>query len=90
MLQHRLKMSAERRIAPVRSLVLWTATTAVAAGEGSDPEADRILRSMSTDVGALTAFSVAADIDGAVIDLAGQKLQLSGSGTLAVGGPIRA
>jgi len=89
MLQHRHKIPAVWRIALVTSLVLWTATAAVAAGEGVDPEADRILRSMSTYLGGLTAFSVAADIDDEVIDLAGQKLQLSGSGTLAVERPGR-
>ena len=60
---------------------------AIAAGPvmGSDridPEADKILRSMSTYLGGLSAFSADADVDIEIIDLEGQKLQLSSSTTV--------
>ncbi len=44
-----------------------------------DPEAGKILRSMSDFMGNLSAFSAKADIDNEIIDLAGQKLQFSSS-----------
>jgi len=49
---------------------------AQAAG-GMDPEADKILRSMSDFMGNLSAFSAKADIDNEIIDQEGQKLQFS-------------
>ena len=49
----------------------------VQATEGVDPEADRILKIMSTYLAGLPALSVEADVDNEIIDLAGQKLQLS-------------
>ena len=44
-----------------------------------DPEADRILKSMSTYLGGLNSFSVTADVDNEIIDTTGRKLQLSSS-----------
>jgi len=59
-------------------------------GAGSiDPEADKILRSMSDYMNGLPAFSVNFDIDNEVIDLAGQKLQLSSSGAIVLERPGR-
>jgi len=52
-----------------------------------DPEADKILRSMSTYLGGLSTFSAKADIDTEIIDLEGQKIQLSSSTTFAVERP---
>lgn len=89
MLRHCSTRSAVRRIALVSWIVVGATLgrAAGAAGEGIDPEADRILRSMTAYLGDLPAFSVAAEIDDEVIDLAGQKLQLSSSGTLVVERP---
>jgi hypothetical protein len=89
MRQHRSNRFAFRWIAVVTCAALGLAlgTSVGAASEAVDPEADRILRSMSTYLGGLGAFSVAADIDEEVIDLAGQKLQLSGSGAMVVQRP---
>jgi hypothetical protein len=70
------------------ALSLGLACSAVAA-EGVDAEADRILRAMSAYLGGLAAFSVRADVDDEVIDLAGQKLQLSSSSSLLVERPNR-
>ena len=52
-----------------------------------DPEADKILRSMSTFLGGLSAFSAKADIDNEIIDLDGQKLQLSSSAGIVLERP---
>jgi len=51
----------------------------VMSAEGLDPEADKILRSMSDYMGGLSAFSMNANIDDEVVDLDGQKLQISSS-----------
>ena len=47
------------------------------SADGIDPDADKISKSMSSYLGGLSAFSMNADIDNEIIDLAGQKLQLS-------------
>jgi hypothetical protein len=57
--------------------------------EKVDPEADRILRSMSSFLGGQKAFSVDYDVDSEVIDKDGQKLQFSSSGLLEVQRPGR-
>jgi len=56
-------------------------------GETVDPDADRILQSMSTYLGALTKFSATADVDSEIIDMNGQKLQLSSSASVLVERP---
>lgn len=79
----------------VRSLLLMAAiclmagwvTPSCASAEGIDPEADRVLRSMSTYLGGLRAFSVDADIDSEHIDTNGQKLQLSSFASLVAERP---
>ncbi|MFC1823917.1 DUF2092 domain-containing protein [Thermodesulfobacteriota bacterium] len=55
--------------------------------DGIGPDADKILRSMSTYLGGLSAFNVNADIDIEIIDLAGQKLQLSSYATIVIERP---
>ena len=79
--------------------IRWTALAAglalglgLAAGpamgaDGIGPDADKILRSMSTYLGGLSTFSVNADIDIEIIDLVGQKLQLSSSATIVIERP---
>ncbi len=57
------------------------------SADGVDPDADKILKSMSTYLGGLPAFTVSADVDSEVIDLLGQKLQFSSSAALAVKRP---
>jgi hypothetical protein len=52
-----------------------------------DPEADKILHSMSDYLKGLPRFSVNIDIDTEVIDLAGQKLQISSSGKIILERP---
>jgi hypothetical protein len=59
----------------------------VAAAEGMDPEAEKILRSMSDFMGKLSAFSATADIDNEIIDSEGQKLQFSSSAKILLKRP---
>jgi hypothetical protein len=59
----------------------------VTAADGIDPEVDKVLRSMSTYLGGLSTFSVNADIGTEVIDLEGQKIQLSSSSAITIQRP---
>ncbi len=49
----------------------------VMSAEGIDPEADKILKSMSSYLGGTNTFSVKADINNEIVTYDGQKLQLS-------------
>jgi len=62
-------------------------TGPVMSAEDIDPDADRILRSMSDYLSGLSAFSATVDIDNEIIDLSGQKLQLSATSSLIVERP---
>lgn len=62
------------------------ASPAMSVGD-IDPAANKILRSMSTYLGGLSAYSVNADVSVEVIDLDGQKLQLSGFAKIAIERP---
>ena len=57
------------------------------SADSIDPDADKILQSMSTYMSGLSAFSMSADIDNEIVDLAGQKLQLSGGTTIIIERP---
>jgi hypothetical protein len=52
------------------------------SAENIDPEADRILQSMSTYLGGLSSFSVNSEVDDEIVDLEGQKLLWSSSGEI--------
>ena len=74
-----LKKPAIRLTALVAGLTLglcFGAGPAMSAG-GMDPDADKILKSMSTYLGGLPGFTVSADVDSEVINLSGQKRNLS-------------
>jgi len=58
-----------------------------ASAGGVDPEADKILRSMSAYLGSLPAFRSNADVDTEIVDLEGQKLQLSSSTRIVIERP---
>jgi len=68
-------------------LGLTLAAVQTAGADGIDPEADKILRSMSAYLGGLSNLSVSADVDTEVIDLEGQKLQFSSSATMVAARP---
>lgn len=59
----------------------------VMSAEGINPDADEILRSMSSYLGGTMSFSVNVDIDNEVITQDGQKLQLSGYSTVIIERP---
>jgi hypothetical protein len=58
-----------------------------AAEPDVDAEAERVLKSMSSFLAGLDAFSVRADVDAEIVDLEGQKLQLSSTADLLLARP---
>ncbi len=84
-----LKKPAIRLTALVAGLTLALCLGAGPAisADGMDPDADKILKSMSTYLGGLPAFTVSADVDSEVINLSGQKLQFSSSVSIAAKRP---
>ena len=80
-----------RRVVLAAGVALGASVTAgaVFAAETIDPDADKILRSMSDYLGGLPSFSAKADVDNEIIDMAGQKLQLSSSASVLVERPAR-
>ena len=57
------------------------------SADNLDPEADRILRTMSDYFGGTKAFSVNADIGNEIITYTGEKLQLSSASTVVMQRP---
>ena len=91
---YRVKGGFLKRRTILAALLVWIAligigltTGPVMSAEDIDPKADRILRSMSNYLSGLSAFSATADIDNEIIDLSGQKLQLSATSSLIVERP---
>lgn len=80
---------ALRRAALVAGVCLMLGLMSLpAAGAGSvDPDADKILRAMSSYLGGTTAFSVNADIGNEIITQEGQKLQLCSYATIVMKRP---
>jgi len=72
-----------RRAASLAVAILAAASPAL-AGSPIDPDADKILAAMSSNLGSKTALSVDYDADHEVLDFAGQKLQYSASGSIAL------
>jgi hypothetical protein len=68
-------------------VVLGLAGGTATAAEGLSPDADEILRAMSTFIGGTKAFSVTADISNEVITQQGQKLQFNSSANALVERP---
>jgi hypothetical protein len=69
------------------TLIVGILSAQAVAAAGMDPEADKILRSMSDFMGNLSAFSAKADIDTEIIDQEGQKLQFSSSAEIVLKRP---
>jgi len=76
-------------LAALAALGLVLAAAPAMSADGVDPEADAILREMSDYLVGLAAFSMDADVDNEVLDLAGQKLQLSSSASVVLERPSR-
>jgi hypothetical protein len=85
-----------------QSSIIWTAAMAAGIGlalclgagaaagvENVDPDADRILRSMSEFLGGLPAFSMNVDIDNEIVNTDGQKLQLSAFSEIVIERPAK-
>jgi len=91
MMETAIETAAIRRTAraAVAALGLLLVAAPVMSADGVDPEADEILREMSVYLGGLSAFSTDADVDNEILDLAGQKLQLSSSASVVLERPGR-
>jgi len=74
------------RLVAVAVFATLAAGAASAMGE-VNPDADEILRSMSSFLGGAKAFSVATQISNEVVTREGEKLQLNSSGTVVVQRP---
>jgi hypothetical protein len=83
--------SLSKRSLLVAALVLVASLPAgpAMAAAGINPDADEILKSMSTFLAGTKAFSVSADIGNEVITKEGEKLQFDSSATLVVQRPSR-
>jgi hypothetical protein len=68
-------------------LSLSLANGAIARADDINPDADEILRSMSSYLAATKAFSVNADIDFEIVTTAGEKLQFSSYATVVLQRP---
>ena len=86
-----MKMEARRSRLLAIGLCMLGAVAAVPAmsAESVDPEADRILKSMSSYLASTKAFSMNAEVALEVVMRDGQKLQLMSSETLVVQRPSR-
>jgi hypothetical protein len=82
-------MKTTRTIVAGVFLLISLATVPAMSAEGIVPDADRILQSMSSYLGAIKAFSVNADIDLEIVTKKGQKLQFSSMGTAAMERPAK-
>jgi hypothetical protein len=73
----------------VAALALVLVAGPAVSADGVDPEANAILREMSDYLTGLAAFRAEVDIDNEILDLAGQKLQLSSSASVVLERPSR-
>ena len=89
-------MMTRQFVSPViRRLMLAGAVTLIVcvlvvpamSADTIDPDADKVLKSMSDYLGGLSAFSMNADVDNEIVNLAGQKLQLSSGATIIIERP---
>ena len=85
----KMRASHSRTLAVCACLLASLAAVPAMSAEGIDPEADRILKSMSEYMAATKAFSMNAGVALEVVTKNGQKLQLMSSETLVVQRPSR-
>jgi hypothetical protein len=64
-------------------------TVASAPAQQIEPDADKMLHVMSDYLAGLKAFTASYDVDDEIVDMKGQKLQYSASGSIAVERPGR-
>ena len=69
--------------------VVCLAAFSSAGAEGIDPNADEILKSMSSYLGGLSTFDMNADIDYEIITNDGQKIQLSSEANMVIERPAK-
>ncbi|MCK4787763.1 MAG: DUF2092 domain-containing protein [Desulfobacteraceae bacterium] len=84
------KRTTRRAVLAVGVALLITFKAGLVTGaEGIDPDAESILKSMSSYLGETKAFSVNVDIDFEVVTRNGQKLQLSSFATAVLKRPAK-
>jgi hypothetical protein len=71
------------------TIVISLAAAPAMGGQGIDPDADKILKSMSSYLGNTKMFTMNADIDLEIVTQDGQKLQLSSLSTIVVERPAK-
>lgn len=71
------------------SLCVGLAASPLTMAGNIEPEAEEILKSMSTYLGGMAAFSMNADIDLEIVTQQGQKLQLSSSAEIVMQRPAK-
>jgi hypothetical protein len=84
-----MKASRSRALLVGLCMLSAVAATPATSAEGIDPEADRILQSMSSYLAATKAFSLNAEVALEIVRKDGQKLQLISSETLLVQRPSK-
>jgi hypothetical protein len=84
-----MKASRSRALLIGLCMLGTVAASPAMSAEGIDPEADRILTSMSTYLAATEAFSIDAEVALEIVKKDGQKLQLMSSETLLVQRPSK-
>lgn len=83
-------LALTRALLTVAVIMAVSFASGPAAGEeGTIPDADKILKSMSSYLGGVKAFSVNADIDFEIVGENGQKLQLSSLASLVMERPSK-
>lgn len=94
MLNTMLSSGSGRKILQRASFGLSAATVLLAlscshawSDNAVEPDADTMLRVMTTSLAALKAFSFDYDVDNEIVDKAGQKLQFSASGAATISRP---
>ncbi len=73
-------------VASVAVMIVFSSGPAACSQE-IDPKADTLLKSMSSFLSGLSAFSVNADVDNEIVTTDGQKIQLSASLTIVIKRP---
>jgi hypothetical protein len=83
----KMRASRWRRLQVFVLLLAGVALTPLTQAEGIDPEADKVLKSMSSYMSATKAFTLNAEVTQEVVMRTGQKLQRMSSETLVVQRP---
>jgi hypothetical protein len=83
-----MSLSMQYRCASLLTVLLLLFSSSAAADSAAiDPEADKVLRSMSSFLGSLSSFSMKANIENELVTDEGEKLQFSSSAKVSMERP---